>query len=140
MKYDSRDVWVAQLVKYLPLAQVMFPGSWDRALNQAPCSARSLLLPLPLPLMLACSLSLISKIFKKRKKKKDDSSLETPGRFRAKTWLGVGLGGSMHVKICMLGVSWWCIHILCVYLCLILFPNPEVETACPACPFLDVCM
>ena len=34
------------------LTQVMFPGSWDRALRQAPCSAGSLLLPLPLLLPL----------------------------------------------------------------------------------------
>ena len=37
---------VAQLVKYLPLAQVMIPGSWDGGLHRALCSARSQLLPL----------------------------------------------------------------------------------------------
>ena len=28
--------WVAQSVKYLPLAQVMISGSWDRALSRLP--------------------------------------------------------------------------------------------------------
>ena len=27
----TRGAWVAQLVKHLPLAQVMIPGSWNRA-------------------------------------------------------------------------------------------------------------
>ena len=27
------------VTKHLPLTQVMIPGSWDRALHQAPCSA-----------------------------------------------------------------------------------------------------
>ena len=52
---------MAQLVKHLPLAQVMILGSWDRAPHRAPCSAGSLLLPLPLPLLvfpLTLSLSL----------------------------------------------------------------------------------
>ena len=57
------------LVKRLPLAQVMFPGSWDRAPHRAPCSTGSLLLPLPLPLLvfplsLSLSLSLSIKINK----------------------------------------------------------------------------
>ena len=39
------------VVKRLPSAQVMIPGSWDRAPHRAPCSAGSLLLPLPLPLL-----------------------------------------------------------------------------------------
>ena len=57
-------VWVAQLVKRWPSAQVLIPGSW------APCSAGSLLLPLPLPVIPpACVLSLfikyINKIFLK---------------------------------------------------------------------------
>ena len=54
-------VWVTQLVKYLPLPQLMIPGSWDRALHRAPCLARSLLPPLALPLLvfpLSLSLSL----------------------------------------------------------------------------------
>ena len=38
---------VAQLVKYLPLAQVMISGSWVGAPHQAPCSVGSLLLSLP---------------------------------------------------------------------------------------------
>ena len=42
-----RSSWVAQLVKHLPLAQVMIPGSWDRVLHQVLCSVGSLLLPLP---------------------------------------------------------------------------------------------
>ena len=46
--FSTRDAWVAQSVKCLPSAQVMISGSWDRAPCWAPCSARSLLLPLPL--------------------------------------------------------------------------------------------
>ena len=41
--------WVAQSVKHLPLAQVLIPGSWDRAPNLVLCSVESLLLPLLLP-------------------------------------------------------------------------------------------
>jgi len=37
------------VVKHLPWAQVMIPGSRDQALRGAPCSAGNLLLPLPLP-------------------------------------------------------------------------------------------
>ena len=44
----SWGAWVAQSAERLPLAQVMIPGSWDRALCQAPCSVGSLLLLLPL--------------------------------------------------------------------------------------------
>jgi len=52
------------VVERLPSAQVMVPGSWDRAPHRAPCSAGSLLLPLPLLLpllMLSLSLSQINK-------------------------------------------------------------------------------
>ena len=48
----------AQSVKCLLLAQVMIPGSWDRALSWAPCSAGSLLLPLPHPSAHSLSLPL----------------------------------------------------------------------------------
>ncbi|CAD7677121.1 unnamed protein product [Nyctereutes procyonoides] len=48
-----QGAWVAQSVKPLPSAQVMIPGSWDRAPHGTPCSAGSLLLPLPFPLPLA---------------------------------------------------------------------------------------
>ena len=41
-----RGVWVALSVKHLPVAQVMIPESWDRATYWAPCSVRSLFLPL----------------------------------------------------------------------------------------------
>ena len=41
--------WVTQWVKWLPSAQVMISGSWDRAPHWAPCSAGSLLLHFPLP-------------------------------------------------------------------------------------------
>ena len=52
--------WVAQLVKRLPLAQVMNPGSWDRTLHGAACSAGNLFLPLPLLLpLLVLSFSLL---------------------------------------------------------------------------------
>ena len=40
---------MAQLMKHLPLIQVMNPESWDQASHRAPCSAGSLFLPLPLP-------------------------------------------------------------------------------------------
>ena len=57
--------WVAQLVKPLPLAQVMISESWDPVPCWAPCSAGGLLLPLPVPLappfMLTLSFSQISK-------------------------------------------------------------------------------
>ena len=56
--------WVAQSVKRLTSAQVMIPGSRDRAPHQAPCSVGSLRLPLPvsLPLLvLTHSLSQINK-------------------------------------------------------------------------------
>ena len=50
---------VAQSVEWLLWAQAMIPGSPNRVLYQAPCSAGSLLLPLPLLLLLACACSLI---------------------------------------------------------------------------------
>ena len=55
--------WVAQLVKRLPSAQVMFSGSWNRAPHQAPRSVQSLLLPLPAT-PLACALCLSNKLVK----------------------------------------------------------------------------
>ena len=52
-------MWVTQLVEQLPSAQIMILWSWDQILNQVPCSAESLLLPLLLPATPpACSLSL----------------------------------------------------------------------------------
>ena len=36
LKISSWDTWVAQLVKCLPLAQVMILGSWDGARHRAP--------------------------------------------------------------------------------------------------------
>ncbi|XP_064438058.1 protein FAM98C isoform X2 [Mirounga angustirostris] len=45
------------IVKCLPSAQVMIPGSWDRAPHRAPCSAGSLLLS-PSPTPTACVPSL----------------------------------------------------------------------------------
>ena len=61
-----RDAWVAQLVKHLPSAQAMIPGSWNQVLHRAPCSVGSLLL---LPPAYTCELCLsqINKIFKKIK-------------------------------------------------------------------------
>ena len=47
--YLFRGAWVAQMVKHLPSAQVMIPGSWDRALHRASCLEGSLLLPHPHP-------------------------------------------------------------------------------------------
>ena len=60
----GRGAWVAQAVKRLPSAQVMIPGSWDRAPHGAPCLAGSLLLPLPLPLPLLFPLLVLSHSFK----------------------------------------------------------------------------
>ena len=56
-----QGTWVAQLVKHLPLGQIMISVSWNQAPNGGPCSAGSLLLPL----VPACALSLsqINKIF-----------------------------------------------------------------------------
>ena len=57
----DKNMWghlVDQSVKRLPSAQVLIPGSWDRALCRASCSARSLLLTLP---CCSCSLSLFVK-------------------------------------------------------------------------------
>ena len=45
-KMGLMGAWVAQLVKCLPLAQVMIPGSWDQALHGSLLRG-SLLLPLP---------------------------------------------------------------------------------------------
>ena len=44
-------------------AQVTILGSWDQVPRRAPCSVRTLLLPLPLllPLLVCLSLSLINK-------------------------------------------------------------------------------
>lgn len=74
-KSEGWGAWVAQLVKNLPLAQVMIPGvlgSWDQAPHWAPCSAGSLHLPLPqlLPLLVlslcfSLSLSQIKSFLKK---------------------------------------------------------------------------
>ena len=52
----SGGTWVAQLVGYLPLAQVVIPGSWDQALSQALCSAGDLLLSPSVPPHCLCSL------------------------------------------------------------------------------------
>ena len=46
LKSPVVDAWVVQSVKHLPEAQVTILGSWDRAMLQASCSARSLLLSL----------------------------------------------------------------------------------------------
>ena len=69
IKYDSKGApgWLSGL-KPLPLAQVMIPGSWDRALHRAFCSAGSLLLPLSLPLCLLV-ISLSNKYIKSLKNK-----------------------------------------------------------------------
>ena len=60
--------WITQLVKHMPLAQIMIPRFWDPALHGASCSAGSLLLPLPLPLppLLVLSLSQINKNLQKK--------------------------------------------------------------------------
>ena len=55
---------MAQLVKCLPLPQVMILRSWDRAPSWSPCLTGGLLLPLPLQvslLVFILSLSLSNK-------------------------------------------------------------------------------
>ena len=64
LKNTFWGTWVAQLVKHLPLAQVMISRSWDGGLHWTCCSVGSLLLSLPLllPLLvLSQSLSLLNK-------------------------------------------------------------------------------
>ena len=39
-KSKIQGAWVAQLIKCLPSAQVMIPGSWDGALLWASCSGQ----------------------------------------------------------------------------------------------------
>ena len=56
-KTELWGTWVAQLVKRLPSAQVMIPGSWNQALSPV----ESLLLPL---LVLSLSLKDTNEIFK----------------------------------------------------------------------------
>ena len=47
---NGRDVWMIQLVKYLPLTQVMISGSWDSAWQwESLLSRESALLCLLLP-------------------------------------------------------------------------------------------
>ena len=53
-------------VTWLPSAQVMILGSWDRAPHQASCSAESLLLPLPFPSHPPCVLFLSHKSLKRK--------------------------------------------------------------------------
>ena len=53
--------WLSGL-KSMPSVQVMIPGSWDQASNQALCLAGSLLPPLSLPASLpTCDLCQINK-------------------------------------------------------------------------------
>ena len=47
--FCKKDPLVAQLVRHLPLAQVVILESWDRARLRAPCAWTSLLLPPLLP-------------------------------------------------------------------------------------------
>ena len=77
LKASLHGAWVTQLVKHLPSAQVMVPGSWDRAPSQAPCLAESLLTPLLWPSPKSCSrsLTLFLKLKKKNLKKKIKASL-----------------------------------------------------------------
>ena len=65
LKRTRWDVWVAQWVKCMPLAQVMIPGVWDPARHRAPCSAGESASPTPsappLPRVCTCALSQINK-------------------------------------------------------------------------------
>ena len=67
IKVALRGAWVAQSIRHLLSAQVMITGSWDQVQSQAPCSGKSLLLPLPLCLcadahLCTLSLSCLNKI------------------------------------------------------------------------------
>lgn len=53
----SWGTWVALSVRRLPLVQVVITGFLDQALKKAPCSVRSMHLPLPLAHSLLLSLS-----------------------------------------------------------------------------------
>lgn len=52
----SRGIWEAQLVKCLPSAHVIIPGSWDQVPHRGPCSVGILLL-FPPTCALTCSLT-----------------------------------------------------------------------------------
>ena len=59
--FIGEPVWLSGL-KPLPSAQVMVPGSWDRAPRRALCSVESLLSPFSLPASLpTCDLCLSDK-------------------------------------------------------------------------------
>jgi len=79
------------VIKHLPSARVMIPGSWDRALHWAPCSVGGLLLLSPSPCL--CSLCRI----KKRKKKKNELSGTAEILLYHTTFL---TSGSQRVVLC----------------------------------------
>ena len=93
---------MAHLVKRLPSAQVMIPGSWDGALGQAPCSAGSLLLPLPLLLpSLVLSLSLSNKYNLYFKKKKSSIISHSPLSLLTLNHSKARTQASLPVKACI---------------------------------------
>lgn len=79
-RMKSWDAWVAQSVKWLPLAQVMLSGFWDQVLHWAPPSVGSLLL-LSLCLPSVChSAHLFYQINKIFKGKENDQRHTDPER------------------------------------------------------------
>ena len=49
---STRGAWVAQLIKYLPLTQIMILGPWNQSPHWVPSPSVS---PSPLPLVLSLS-------------------------------------------------------------------------------------
>ena len=88
---------MAPLVKQLPLAQVMIPESWERAMGEmgaggGPCSVGSLLFPLPLPLPLLMYVLFLSQIKSLQKNTVMlGHELRTPHRVRLRVSLPVPL-------------------------------------------------
>lgn len=61
---------------------------------------------------------------------------QTPGRLRPRTWLGMGLGAYVYEGLCVSGVVWRCIIILCGHEYLSLcFQTPRRKEPVTPLPF-----